>query len=176
METKSMLTSHELLGFMSPKLALEILTHTFDTDKAVYRATLGAVAEARRVRPVFLERQPKVQRHATMLSTLARPGLEAVTGNLIRSWLLKKYKDMLVDFLDALGIAHKDGVVDDLPASVDDAKLSGAVDVLLGKYPREVVAVYLNAFQEMNEVQWANLKTMIESDKRLELGESAPAQ
>jgi hypothetical protein len=167
-----MLTSHELLGFMSPKLALEILTYSFETDKAVYRATLGAVAEARRVRPVFLERQPKTQRHTAMLATLARPGLEVVTGNLIRTWLLKKYKDMLADFLDALGVAHKDGVVEDLPASVDDAKLSGAVETVLGKYPREVVAVYLHAFQEMNEVQWPNLKSLLETDKRLELGDS----
>jgi hypothetical protein len=167
-----MLTSHELLGFMSPGLALEILTYTHENDKPVYRAALSAVAEARKVRPVFLERQPKPQRHTTMLATLARPALEMVTANLIRTWLLKKHKDMLCDFLDALGIAHKDGVVDDLPATIEDLKLHGAVDSLLGKYPREVVAVYLNAFQGMNEVEWPNLKTLLEGDKRLELGRS----
>ena len=32
-----MLTSHELLGFMSPALALEILTYTHETDKPLYR-------------------------------------------------------------------------------------------------------------------------------------------
>jgi hypothetical protein len=165
-----MLTSHELLGFMSPSLALEILTYTHENDKAVYRAALGAVAEARKVRTVFLERQPKTQRHAAMLTTLARPALEMVTANLIRTWLLKKYKDMLCDFLDGLGIAHKDGVVDDLPATIEDAKLHSAVDLLLSKYPREVVAAYLNAFQGMNEVEWPNLKAMLEGDKRLELG------
>jgi hypothetical protein len=168
-----MLTSHELLGFMSPQLALEILTYAFDTDKTIYRATLNAVAEARRVRPVFLERQPKSQRHTAMLASLTRPGLEMITANLIRTWLLKKYKDMLCDFLDALGIAHKDGVVEDLPTTVEDAKLNSAVDKLLAKYPREVVAVYLHAFQEMNEVQWPNLKALLEADKRLELGESS---
>ncbi|HLH56523.1 MAG TPA: hypothetical protein VKY92_23260 [Verrucomicrobiae bacterium] len=170
-----MLTSHELLGFMSPRLAMEILIYAFEDDKPVYRATLNAVAEARKVRPVFLERQPKPQRHAAMLATLARPGLELITGNLIRTWLLKKYKQMLCDFLDALGISHKDGVVEDLPESIDDGKLAAAVESLLAKYPREVVAVYMNAFQEMNEVQWPNLKTMLESDKRLELGESPVA-
>src|SRR5438045_71446 len=149
---------------MSPKLALESVTYTFDTDKAVYRATMNAVAEARRVRPVFLERQPKPQRHAAMVASLTRPGLEMITANLIRTWLLKKYKEMLCDFLDALGIAHKDGVVEDLPDNVEDAKLNSGIDVLLGKYPREVVAVYLHAFQEMNEVQWPNLKTLLESD------------
>ncbi len=165
-----MLTSHELIGFMSSNLALEILLYAHDTDKQLYKATMSAVAESRKVRPVFLERQPKVQRHATMLATLAKPALEPVTANLLRSWLLKKYKGMLGDFLDTLGIAHKEGVVEDLPATMDDAKLKAAVDTLLGKYPPEVVAVYLNAFTEMNEVKWPNLEAMLESDKRLQIG------
>jgi hypothetical protein len=165
-----MLTSHELLGFMSPNLALEIVTFAFESDKPLYRAALNAVAEARKLRPVFLERQPRAQRHADMLATLTRPVMDAVTGNLIRGWLLKKHKAMLVDFLDALGIAHKDGVVEDLPESMDDAKLQAAVGKLLDKYPPEVVAIYLNAFNEMNEVEWPNLKQMIESNPRLQLG------
>lgn len=165
-----MLTSHELLGFMSPTLASEILTYAYESDKPLYRATLSAVAEARKLRPVFLERQPRSERHTTMLQTLARPTLDLVTGNLIRGWLLKKYNSMLCDFLDALGITHKEGVVDDLPASMEDAKLRAAVDTLVTKYPPEVVAVYLNAFNDMNEVEWPNLKTILESDKRLQLG------
>src|ERR1019366_8225587 len=104
-----MLTSHELLGFMSPALALDILTYAYETDKPLYRATLGAVAEARKLRPVFLERQPRPQRHAAMLATHARPALDMVAANLIRTWLLKKHKQMLTDFLDALGIAHQAG-------------------------------------------------------------------
>ena len=165
-----MLTSHEILGFTSPELALDILTYAYESDKQLYRTVLAAVAEARRVRPIFLERQPRTQRHAAMLATLARPSLELVTANLIRSWLLKKHQALLVGFLDQLGIAHKDGVVEDLPATVEDAKLHGAVDAVLAKHPAEVVAVYLNAFNEMNEVEWPNLRAMLESDKRLQLG------
>jgi len=165
-----MLKSHELLGFMSPALALEILTYVYESDKQLYRATLNAVAEARKVRPVFMERQPRTQRHTAMLATLSRPTLDVFTANLIRSWLLKKHNTMLVDFLNALAIPHKDGVVEDLPASMDDAKLRQAVDTLLAKYPPETVAVYLHAFNDMNEVNWPNLKTMLESDPRLQLG------
>jgi hypothetical protein len=168
-----MLTSHELLGFMSPALALEILTYAYETDKPLYRATLSAVADARKLRPVFLERQPRPQRHTMMLATLARPALELITGNLIRVWLLKKHKQMLVDFLDALGITHQDGVVEELPPAMDDAKIRAAVDALLVKYPPEAVAVYLHAFNEMNEVEWPNLKAMLDSDPRLQLGASS---
>jgi hypothetical protein len=165
-----MLTSHELIGFMSPNLALEIITYTYESDKPLYHATLNAVAEARKLRPVYFERQPRTERHAAMIATLSKPSLEMVTANLIRGWLLKKYKAMLIDFLDALGIAHKEGVVDDLPASVPDDKLRAAVDVLVSKYQPEVVTVYLNAFNDMNEVEWPNLKTMLIGDIRLQLG------
>jgi hypothetical protein len=164
-----MLTSHELLGFMSPALANEILAYAYESDKPLYRATLTAVAQARKLRPIFLERQPRTQRHATMLTTLSRPALDPVTGNLIRTWLLKKYNSMLGDFLDALGLPHKEGVVENLPDSMDDAKLGAAVEILLAKYPSEVVAIYLNAFNEMNEVEWPNLKTLLETEKRLQL-------
>ena len=165
-----MLTSHELFGFMSPNLAGEIITFIFESDKPTYRATLNAVAEARHLRPVFLERQPKTQRHAAMIATLARPALDLVAGSLIRTWLLKKHKAMLVDFLNALGIKNEDGVVENLPESMDDAKLKLAIETLLAKYPPEAVAVYLNAFNDMNEANWANLKNILESDPRLQLG------
>lgn len=165
-----MLTSHELMGFMSPGLAQEILNYVYESDKPLYRTVLAAVAEARKLRPVFLERQPRTDRHTAMVQTLSRPSLDAVTGNLVRAWLLKKYKSMLCDFLDALGITHNEGVVEDLPETMDDEKLRKAVETLLEKYPPEVVAVYLNAFHDMNEVNWPNLKTILEADKRLQLG------
>lgn len=165
-----MLTSHELLGFMSPTLAKEILSFIFESDKPAYRATLTAVAEAKHVRPVFLERQPRDQRHATMLSALTKPNLDAAAAAFIRAWLVQKNAQMLIDYLNALDIKNDKGVVEDLPAGVDDAKLKAAVELLLGKYPHEVVAVYLNAFNDLNGAGWPNLKVLLESDNRLQLG------
>ena len=168
-----MLTAHELLGFMSPALALDILTFTNENDKPLYRATLSAVAEARKLRPVFLERQPKPQRHQAMLASLSRPALETVTNTLLRGWLLKKHKTMLTDWLDSLGIKHEEAVVEEIPPTMDDAKLGAAVDALLAKYPPETAAVYLHAFNEMNEQEWPNLSKMLDMDPRLQLGGAA---
>ena len=165
-----MLKSHELLGFMSPALANDILSFIFESDKPAYKAALAAVAEAKRVRPVFLERQPRVERLASMLSVLTKPQLDAAAAAFIRAWLVQKQAAMLVDFLNALGIPHDKGVVEDLPGEMLDAKLQPAVELLLGKYPHEVVAVYLNAFNDMNEASWANLNTMLEGDARLQVG------
>jgi hypothetical protein len=168
-----MLTSHELFGFMSPALANEILNFAYEADKPTYKATLSAVAQTLHVRPVYLQRQPRPQRHLSIIHTLARPALDAVAGGLLRAWLLKKYKTMLGDFLNALEIKNEEGVVDDLPATMDDARLKSAVDALASKYPHEAVAVYLNAFNEMNQANWANLKQILESDPRLQLGARA---
>ncbi|NBR86047.1 MAG: hypothetical protein EBS84_19525 [Proteobacteria bacterium] len=163
-----MLTSHELFGFMPPTLAADILEHAHTHDRELYRATVNAIAGARKVRPVFLDKQPRKERHAGMIAYLSRPGLEAAAGTMLRGWLLKAHKSLLVDFLDGLGITHKDGVVDDLPDSVDDAKLKGTVEALLGKHSAEVVKVYLHSFNSMNESQWKNLEAILEDDARLQ--------
>lgn len=165
-----MLTSHELLGFVSSTLANEILDFAHEADKPAYKSIVASVAQACHLRPVFLERQPRVQRHATLLATLTRPSMEVAAGTLLRAWLVKKQNSMLVDFLNALSIENKDGVVEDLPQTMDDAKLKAAVETLLAKYPHEPVAVYLNAFNDMNEANWSNLKTLLETDPRLQLG------
>ena len=168
-----MLSSYELFGFMSPALANDILGYIFESDKPTYKATMNAVAEARKLRPVFLERQPRLQRHALMMASLAKPGAEMIAASLLRAWLMQKQNAMLVDFLNALSLPHDKGVVENLPPSVPDDQLQAAVDLLLSKYPAETVALYLNAFNGMNEAHWANLKAMLETDPRLQLGATA---
>jgi len=158
---------------MSPALAKDILSFIFESDKPAYKATLTAVAQAKHVRPVFLERQPREARHALMLSALTKPQLDGAAAAFIRAWLVKKHMAILANFMNALEIPNENGVVEDLPAAVDDAKLKAAVEILLGKYPHETVSVYLNAFNDMNTANLPNLKTLLETDTRLQLGNHA---
>ena len=155
---------------MSPPLACAFLEHAHENNKDLYRAAMGAVAEARKLRPAFFERRPRATRHAEMTVTLSRPRLELMAANLLRDWLMKEKKAMLADFLDKLAIAHKEGAVDNLPAAVEDANLKAAIDLLLSKYPAEEVAVYLNAFYTMNDVRWPNLEATLKDDPRLQFG------
>ena len=165
-----MLTSHELFGFMTPALAVRVIEHAHEANKELYHTALSAVAEARKLRPIFFERTPKAARHVEMAAMLSRPRLELISANLLREWLMKKQTPMLADFLDKLGVKHKDGAVDDLPATIDEALLKSAIDLILSKYPAEEVAVYLNAFYTMNDVRWPNLEAMLKADPRLQFG------
>ena len=164
-----MMTAHELFGFMSPKLASEIVEWTFEEDKPTYKAALQGVAAAKKVRPVFLQRQPRAQRNAAMVVAFGRPGLEQAAGALLRNWLTKSQTGLLTDFLDGLGLEHDKGVLEELPEGVDDAKLAEAINSILEKHPQEYVAVYLNAFNSMNETSWANLDDLLRNDERLQL-------
>jgi len=165
-----MMTCHELFGFMSSALANEIITYVHTTDKPAYRATMSAVATARKVRPIFLERKVPAERHSLMLSSLSRPLLEAAAAELLRAWLVKAQAAMLTDFLNSLGIAHDHGIAENFPAALDDAKLGAAIDLLLSKHAAEKVAVYLNALGPLHVARWSNLETLLEKDPRLQLG------
>ena len=155
---------------MSPALAARIIEFAHEDNKELYRTVLATVAESRKLRPAFFERTPRPARHATMAATLSKPRLELMAANLLRDWLMKSQIPMLADFLDALSIAHKDGAVDELPATVEEPKLQAAVEKILAKYPAEEVAVYLNAFYTMNDVRWPNLEAMLKSEPRLQFG------
>jgi hypothetical protein len=163
------MTYHELFGFMSPDLAKRILDDTYNNEKALYKATSNAVAAAKKLRPAFFERKPRVQRDAEIQSMLHSPRLEEAGATLLRGWLMKTQQPMLIDFLDALGLKHDKGVVEDFPPSLDDATLKKAIEALLAKYPREIVAVYLHAFGNMNEAGWTNLNELLEKDDRLQI-------
>jgi len=163
-----LMKSNELFIAMPTALAESILEDTYHLDKPVYRAVLDAVAQARKLRTIFLERQPRGQRHALVVNTLMRRTSEALADNVVRTWLLKKHVDLLTLFLDSLGISHDKGMVDEVPDSVEREVLERAVETVLAKFPQDVVAIYLHAFHEMNDPLWENLAKILETDTRLQ--------
>lgn len=163
------MTLNEIIGFISPELANEILDDTFQEDRALYKAVSSEAASALKLRPVFFEQKPRRERHKIILDLLTRPRMQGTAATLLRGWLVKTETPMLSDFLDELGVPHKKGIVEDFPETVDDAKLNAAVDKLLEKYPHEKVLVYLNSFSAMNDAPWEGLTKRLNDDKRLQL-------
>ena len=164
------MTANQMFVEMSPALAVRIIEEVHATDKDLYRVALANVAMAKKVRPIFLEQRTKAERFRMMAEALRRTDLPLVAGNVISGWLVKNQQPLLIDFLTALHIPHQNGVVETLPATVDDQDLHDAVELLLGKNPPEVVGLYLRTFHDMNEADWPNLKKILAEDVRLMLG------
>ena len=63
---------------------------------------------------------------------------------LLLEWLMRHHRSMLVDYLDFLGVKHRQGETDeDFCATRDADKLREGVAELLKKYPPSHVATYL---------------------------------
>ena len=161
--------SYQMFAALTPGLAAQILEDLHLQQKELYKTALQSAAQSLKVRPVFLERQPRAERHRRMTGALGHVDMNLVAGNVIGAWLIKSQTAMLGEFLDALKIPHDKGVVEDLPKTVEDAALTGAVEGLLAKHPQEVVTLYLQALHEMNEVRWPQLTLMLRDDIRLQL-------
>jgi hypothetical protein len=166
--------SHELFKRMSPATAAEVFGYLQKEQKPVYKAALQGLANQRNLRGVFIERKPPNERYPWMQQALSRPISEALASHLLQGWLLGANKEMLNEFLDALGIAHEeDGTVEELPASPPKEQIDAAIKQLLAKYAPEKVAIYLHAFRDMDStVQWPALNELLQETPELQF---APA-
>ena len=160
---------------MSPACAADVFIYLHKEQKDIYKAALQGLANQRNLRPIFIERKPPNERFPWLRAALGRPVSDALAAHLLQAWLLGAQKEMLCDFLDALGIAHgADGTVEELPPAPPKETIKSASDALLEKYPNEVVAIYLNAFRDMDsEVQWPALNEILDETPALQLAAAA---
>ncbi|MBV8224473.1 MAG: hypothetical protein JO232_04705 [Verrucomicrobia bacterium] len=161
---------YEIFSKLSPELSNEIFCYLLESEKPVYKAIIGNVAARRKLRPVFIERKPKNERHAWLHQTLSSKGADDITAQVFQVWLLGAQRPMICEFLDSLGIAHDGkGIVESLPSEPSRDQLNDKISKLLEKHPAEVVALYLHAFQAMDETGWSALEEILASDPQLAL-------
>src|SRR4030095_9724494 len=139
---------------------------------AVFKSVVSGLASQRKLRIVFVERKPPVERYTWIKTALSRKAGDTLAAHSLEAWLLGAQKPMLCEFLDSLGIDHdEDGTVDNLPDSPPKEKLQASINQLLAKYPAESVAVYLHAFDDMDSTaSWSPLGEVLTEDERLRLG------
>jgi hypothetical protein len=63
-------------------------------------------------------------------------------------------------FLDALGIAHEDGVIQEENVTPDSEKLPQAAVALAQKFPHQDVSLYLNTLLCQDPAAWGALEAL----------------
>ncbi len=117
----------------------------------------GEVAKALNFRPQAIKKLPMAQRAKRARSILERTSNRELAYELFGSYLLSKTKGLVTDFLDATGVAHKDGMIDDIEDSRPrPEKLSEAIAELDRKYDPADVTLYLSMCAE----QWPQVPEM----------------
>jgi hypothetical protein len=170
------MTSHEIFRECGTELANEIFVYLQEHEKEVYRAIIQNIATQRKLRPIFIERRPKIERHEWLRQALSRKPAHDVATQTLQIWLLGAQRDLICEFLDALAIPHDGkGFVDQLPPEPSPEKLRIAVDQLLERHSPKIVAIYLQIFQTMDDAGWKGLQEMLANDGRLKIGDSSQA-
>jgi hypothetical protein len=104
----------------------------------------GELARKLKFRPHAIKKLP-LQKRAQQARALMLNGKKAeLAYEIFGTYLVRKEKALLTDFLDATGVPHEDGMIEDVAVGRPAPdKVSGAVQALDAKYPPEDVTLYL---------------------------------
>jgi hypothetical protein len=113
-----------------------------------------------RAKSVFVLPTGKKARYLAGLPTVS----DTVAARALVNYHLERQRPMMGAFLDALGIAHDNGLInDESVAKPDGAKLRSAAIELAGKYPPEDVALYFATLISQDPDTWGALADLPET-------------
>ena len=116
-----------------------------------------AIARKLKFRPKSVQQQP-LERRAKQLAHLGDVSETVATRALI-AYHLAAERAMMAAFLDALGIAHEDGLITaEEMAPPPPEKIAAAAASLTGKFPGDAVALYLNTLLTQDPDTWSALE------------------
>ncbi len=145
-----------------------ILDWMRNQERSIYRAAVRELGALKKLRPEFIQRKPLQEQFSFIQKMLAWKPSNEIGDHLLQVWLLRKHQDMLITFLNTLDIPHDgNGIVNELPETLDKEKLAKAVDELFEKYPAGVASVYLQMFQLQTEDGWDELAEVLANAPRV---------
>lgn len=120
------------------------------------------ISQQKKFRPKFvlaLDIDRKTRHLATM------PSLpDPLAARTLVVYHLGEQRELMGTFLDALGIAHENGLIQDDEAKPDPEKIGPAVAAVSEKFPPESVALYLSTLLCQDPATWGALAEVPERE------------
>lgn len=156
--------SNEIFSRMSPEAALAFLEEVHREAPKVEEIALSAAANAFRLRPLFLRKQPRKRQSEWMRQALARTAFAAVAEEVLAEYFLEYHNGLLGELLDGLGLEHENGILkgEGAPVCPDKTKLAEAVASFRKGDQRERREMLLRAFAAQSVVDWPELEALLE--------------
>jgi hypothetical protein len=125
---------------------------------------LRDLAAALRFREVFLKRTPPVEKARHLRRLVDSPALRQYADEVLRSWLLVRKNAILICFVEAQGMAHTGGLIDDQVAKPDVASLRKGIAAIRAQFPPRDVALYMSVMLAAGGEFWTGLKDAVEAE------------
>jgi hypothetical protein len=143
---------------LTPERKLEAATAFWTDENAAMEQAEAVATIAQRIkfRTKSVVTMP-VEKKARQLAALAAVS-EMVAARLLVAYHLDRQRPMMGSFLDALGIKHENGLIEDEEMGPPTPeKLREAASSLASQYPREDVALYLTTLVWQDPETWGGL-------------------
>jgi hypothetical protein len=125
---------------------------------------LGLTAGVLKARPVFLQRQPLERRLELARRALCRVSSDVVAEEMLAVYFLECRNELLVEWLDLLGVAHEKGTLDGEPVEPSAPKLRDAVRSFRaagGEGEAADRTLLLRAFAAQTSIHWPALDEIL---------------
>jgi hypothetical protein len=116
------------------------------------------IAQQKKFRPKYVASLDTDKKARHLAGMLLIP--DALAARTLVVYHLADHRQMMGDFLDALGIAHENGLIQDDDAKPDPEKVGPAVAAIQEKYPAEDVSLYLDTLRCQDPQTWSILDTV----------------
>jgi len=113
------------------------------------------IAQQKKFRPKFVLSLDDERRAKHLAGMIALP--EALAARCLIVYHLAEQRPMMGAFLDALGLKHDNGLIEDDEAKPDPEKIGPAAEAIAGQYPAEDVSLYLTTLVVQDPATWGEL-------------------
>ena len=153
-----MLTPSRLWKRLTAEQRLMVARAFWGEDEAAedHAQAVLLISREKKFRPktvVALDEERKA-RHLASLAAVP----DAVAGRALIVYHLAEQRPMMGTFLDALGIAHENGLIQEDNIKPDPDKIQTAVQAIAQQFPPEHVALYLNTLLWQDPETWGGLE------------------
>jgi hypothetical protein len=116
------------------------------------------IAQQKKFRPKFVFGLDDERRAKHLATIVGLP--EALAARCLVVYHLAEQRAMMATFLDALGLKHENGLIEDDEAKPDPEKVGPAVAAIEGSYPPEDVGLYLSTLVCQDPNTWSELRAL----------------
>jgi hypothetical protein len=116
----------------------------------------GLVAKQMKFRPKTVNGLDDDRKARYLASVPELP--EELAARVLVLYHLAEQRPMMGTFLDALGIAHENGVIEEDAVTPDPAKIAAAAAAIARMYPAHDVSLYLNTLLSQDPASWGPLQ------------------
>jgi hypothetical protein len=157
--------AYQVFARMTPERAHSLLEGLRKEAPAVYTQALGAASVWLKARPQFVQKQRPEQRAKLVRQSLSRVNTSIVAEEVLAAYFLQVKKDLLIEWLDSLGLAHEEGALEaDAPPEPSADALQNAVSAFRKPEDAEDRELLLLAFAAQSAIEWPGLESLLTAD------------